>query len=221
MSSGVAGRNLGAATLVAGILALVAATVALADSYTFRYTAADQAAARAAVIRRADLGTTAPWQGGPKKADLSPLTCPNYHPKQSDLVVTGAAAANWGSSGVEFDSQALVLRDARMVALDWRRSITPALTSCFRSKLAGDPSAKLISFGRIAFAHVAAYTAAYRAILDVVDSGTTVRVMVDVVAVGRGRTEITLSTTAPYLARAAVVAAEVRLARLLVARAAT
>jgi hypothetical protein len=43
--------------------------------------------------------------------------------------------------------------------------------------------------------------------------------MVDVILVGRGHTEITLTTTAPALAAASVVPAELRLARLLASRA--
>jgi hypothetical protein len=53
----------------------------------------------------------------------------------------------------------------------------------------------------------------------VTTGSTTARVFVDLVLLGRGSTEITLTTTAPLLAEPAVRAAEVRLARTLVARA--
>ena len=65
---------------------------------------------------------------------------------------------------------------------------------------------------------VATYTVAYRALLDVVDSGKPVRVMIDLVAIGQGRAELMLITTAPYAIRGPVVPAEIRLARLLVSR---
>ena len=42
--------------------------------------------------------------------------------------------------------------------------------------------------------------------------------LVDLLLVGRGRTEVTLTTVAPYDARAPIKSAEERLARLLVSR---
>lgn len=54
--------------------------------------------------------------------------------------------------------------------------------------------------------------------VDVKTSTATIPVMVDVVLVGRGRTEITLATTAPLVAQSVVSAAELRLARLLASR---
>ena len=50
------------------------AAVALADNgnrQKIRFNAADQAAARAAVLRRSDLGSGADWKGGAKKPDLT------------------------------------------------------------------------------------------------------------------------------------------------------
>jgi hypothetical protein len=49
-------------------------------------------------------------------------------------------------------------------------------------------------------------------------STTPLRLFVDLVLVGRGRTEITLTTTAPLVASSAIRAAEIRLARLLASR---
>jgi hypothetical protein len=79
--------------LAAVALALLTATAVPAGDgkEQIKFNAADQAAARAVVIRRADLGSTG-WAGGPTKPDLSSgPTCANYHPKVSDLVLTGAA----------------------------------------------------------------------------------------------------------------------------------
>ena len=56
--------------------------------------------------------------------------------------------------------------------------------------------------------------------VDVKSASGTVRVFVDLVLIGRGSTELTLTTTAPMVAEPAVRAAELRLARILVARAA-
>ena len=83
-------------TIVSALACLVATTaVALADNgnrQKIRFNAADQAAARAAVLRRSDLGSGADWKGGARKPDLTQTDpCPNYNPKQSDLVLTGIA----------------------------------------------------------------------------------------------------------------------------------
>src|SRR5438128_1229620 len=91
--------------------------------------AADQAAARAVVLRRSDLG--AGWNGGRIEPDLSGgPTCPNYHPKVSDLVITGAAASDFRRTGVDFANEVEVLRTAGMVSRDWRRSIVPEAVPC-------------------------------------------------------------------------------------------
>src|SRR5438105_15040184 len=110
--------------LASAMVALtIAAAVSAGGGEQIRFNAADQAAARAVVIRRADLGTSG-WVGGRVKPDLSAgPSCPNYHPKVSDLVLTGSARTNFRRSGFEFDSQAGVLKTRRMVALDWRRSV--------------------------------------------------------------------------------------------------
>ena len=114
-----------------------------------------------------------------------------------------------------------MLKTAPMVKLDWQRSVlAPGLLSCLRSYLAkGAPAnAKVRGMQKLAFPRVAQYTAAFRLVLDVTASGTTASMLVDLLLVGRGRTEITLTTVAPYDARAPIKAAEERLARLLVAR---
>ena len=185
--------------------------------------AADQAAARAAVLRLADLGSG--WTGGPKKPSLSSKPpCTNWQPKQSDLVLTGAAESDFKHPGLEIDSGAQVLRTAKMVKLDWQRTaVAPGLVPCLRSFLQKQSTsdATVVSVRRLAFARVAPadYTVAYRVEVDVRASGTTVPVYSDVILVGRGRTEIDLTVTAPAAAASAVGAAERKLAGLLAQRA--
>jgi hypothetical protein len=214
------------ALLVLGaFVATAAAAVAGSDpgKEQVRLVAADQAAARAAVLRLQDLGEG--WTGGPKKPSLSSKPpCTNWQPKQSDLVLTGAAEADFKHPGLEIDSGAQVLRTARMVQLDWQRTaVAPGLVGCLRSFLQKQSSAdaKVVSVHRLAFARVpgADYTAAYRVEIDVRASGTTVPIYSDVVLVGRGRTEIDLTVTAPAAAASAVGAAERKLAGLLAQRA--
>jgi hypothetical protein len=182
--------------------------------------AADQAAARAVVLRRSDLGPG--WTGGRVKPDLtSQVSCASYHPKVSDLVVTGASESQFRGTGIVLANEVEVFRTAAMVERDWRRSIVPAAVPCLRRTLTKGlgTQAKVLSFGRIPFPKVGTHSAAFRGIVAVSALGQTVRVLLDIVLVGKGRTEISLDATAPAAAARAVSSAERRLARTLAARA--
>jgi hypothetical protein len=193
-----------------------------ADKEKIQLTTAGQAAARAALLTRADLGSTSGWTGGPKKPDLSSTPpCANFDPKQSDLTLNGAAEAVYKhAAGIQFRSNVQVLETAHMVALDWQRSVlAPQLLTCMRSGLAKSVGsrARVVSVERIAIPKLATYAAAFRAVIDLT-AAHHIRVMVDVVLVGRGRTEVTLTTTAPFASVGTIGPAEIRLARLLAAR---
>jgi len=208
-----------------GVLALAGAGGVLADNgkEKIKFNAADQAAARTALLRSSDLGGTG-WQGGRIKPDLSSLTCPDYHPKQSDLVLTGAAESYFRRGTAKADVQGVdvevqVLETARMVALDWRRAVlAPGLLPCLRRSLVSSlgSQAKLISFKRIAFPRLATYSRAYRAAINASASGQSERLFTDVIFVGRGRSEVTL--TIDGLTKTAISAADGRLARLVLKR---
>jgi len=202
--------------------ALLLAGAAVADREQIHLTSAGQAAARAAVMHRADLGGAGGWAGGSRKPDLSSGTgCPGFEPKQSDLVLVGAAETVFKHTGVEFDSEAQVLETPAMVRLDWQRTVlAPQVLPCLRHNLAKQLTAteRLVSVHRLAFPAIAPYTRAYRTTVDVRSAAGTARIFVDLVVLGRRSTEITLTTTAPMVAEPAVRGAEVRLARILVAR---
>jgi hypothetical protein len=214
--------------LVASCMGLLLAGVAAAtrqaatDHVRVRLTAAGRAAASAVVIKRADLGPVPGWTGGRKKASApSPIPCASYNPKQSDLVVTGLSETQWKHSGVEFESDAQVMATPRMVRLDWRRTVVARqVLPCMRSQFAKKDNAKehFVSVRWVAFPQVARYTRALRLLVDVTTAGGKVRLMVDAVAFGSGRTEVTLTTTAPQVTAPAVRPAEIRLARLLADR---
>lgn len=208
-----------AAFAAAIVVALVFAGTALADMWQIHRTAAGNAAASAAVVKRADLGTVSGWTGGTTKPDLSSTPpCANFHPKQSDLVVIGAAATSWKHAGLELDSQANVLQTAAMVRSDWSRTVVdPRVTPCLRSSLLKGlgSGTTLVHFGVIAFPHVTSLTRCYRAVV----STNGVKVLVDVLAIGKGRTEIEMTTIAPFAADSIVRLAERRIAAKLAARA--
>ena len=207
---------------LAVLAALAAAARAGGGKEQIRLNAKDQAHARRAVLKRADLGTAAGWTGGAKKPDLSSTPpCADFHPKQSDLVVTGAAETDWKHPGLEIDSEAQVLQTARMVRLDWQRSVVSAkLLPCLRQafeKEAG-ANAKVVSVRKVSFPHLGTYTALFRVLVDVTSGGSTVRIRSDAVLIGRSRTELTLTVTSPESAAAGVFPAEVQIARLLAGR---
>ena len=201
---------------------LVTAVFAGDGKPQIRFTAADQAAARAVVLRRTDLGSSG-WEGGPRKPDLSStVSCAGFHPKVSDLVVTGAAETDFRRSGVELSSVVEVLKTRRMVRLDWRRSLLPrAVVPCLRKTLAaGLPAgAKVVSFGRAPFPRVGTRSARFRGVIRVDVFGRTTRLVADFVFLNRSRTEITLNAVGPAAAKDALADAEVRLARVMVRRA--
>jgi hypothetical protein len=212
--------------LLAGALACLAALAAAGSASADRIKVAlqdrDQALARSIALKRADIGVGSPWKGGATKPDLSnDLGCKSYDPKQSDLVVTGAAASSLEGPGLKLESHVQILKTPRMVQLDWQRTVTAApVLPCLRAQAPNTPQVKLVSLGPVDFPAVARNTICLRAVLDVTTTASgTVRVMVDTVAIGKGRTEITLTTTTRWSVRAAVRPLEVRLARLLASRA--
>ncbi|HZQ15235.1 MAG TPA: hypothetical protein VFA82_00550 [Gaiellaceae bacterium] len=201
---------------------LVLAGAALADRKQVRVTAIGQRAARAAVVRRTDLLGSG-WKGKVKMPKLGGATgCPSFRPKQSDLVVVGGAEASWSRSGVVIDSEAQVLKTPKMVRLDWKRTVTaPKVLPCLRHNVRASLSAneRLAWVARMPLPRIPALGRLYRTVI-VVDTRTAkTPVLVDALLVGKGRTEITLTTTALYASRKAVTREEVRLARILVRRA--
>ena len=207
----------------ASLAALLLCAAAWGDREKVKIVAADQSLAKSALVRLTDLGSPTGWSGGPTKpTPPASFRCGSYVAKQSDLVLTGNAAARWMHSGLEIDSESQVLRTEDMVARDWARTVTHrGVTECLRQKFAsGLPKGqKLVAFGEIAFPKVAKLTAAYRGLVDVGTGKSAVRVVVDVVVFGAGRVELTLITTAPYYARSQVANAEARLAQMMIARA--
>lgn len=213
------------AVLAALLVAAVAAGAAFAatgEKEQIRFTKADQAAAKRAVALRSDLGTGA-WTGGFVKPDLSgAATCANFHPKQSDLVLTGAAETAWDNHGFRIQSEAQILKTHAMVLADWRRTVlAPTAIPCLRMHLVKElgTGVTFVSFRRVIFAPVATMVEAYTLLVDVKSGPTKVRVALEIVLIGRNRSELTLISTAPNIAQKVVAQADAQLARAMVGRA--
>jgi len=204
-------------------LALAVTQVALAEAPVVRFSASDQAAARAAVVTPADLGST--WKGAIEK-NAKPLeaeNCPGlWEPRQSDLVITGVAKSNFSGNGAQIESAVQVYKTARMAELDWSRSVSAAGLACMRQHAAADktPGVRFISIARSPFPRVGEQTIRFRMIAEVTSAAgaAPLRMLIDVVLLGRGRTGISFSLMVPYQLRAGADAFEVRLARALNSR---
>lgn len=214
------------AIAVLGACALVVsggAVAANAERVQVRLTAADQALARAAGLQARDLGSAPGWRGGQQKPDFSATTCPDYAPRQADLVVTGAATTSYTYAGaMTVFSDVWVLKTTRMVKLDWQRTVKhPAFVRCARSEVARGlgRGQRIVSVRRLAVPRLGSMTSGVRIRWIVSSRGRRVQLLSDVIMFGRGRTETTLMLTAPAAGKAALVGAERHLARILYARA--
>jgi hypothetical protein len=108
-----------------------------------------------------------------------------------------------------------------MVATDWRRSVGSAgVMACIRREVMKSDEAGLtmVSFEKTAFPKLAQYVARYRNVVDYKTGGSSVRAVVDLIVLGKGRTEISLILTTRYADRAQADLFERALAKLLVSR---
>ena len=113
-AAGVTGRAV--AVALASALALAAAAAAAAPDPKVHLTKADQAIAKASLLRFSDLG--AAWSGGAvKPQSLKIPLCPADQPNDSDLVITGHAESTLAlaSQGLQVDADVEILQTARQV----------------------------------------------------------------------------------------------------------
>jgi hypothetical protein len=205
--------------LAAALVGLASTSVALADAPTVQITSADQAKARAALLRPSDLG--AGWTGGPiQTTQLSPPNCPGFDPKESDLVVTGHADARYRTSGVELDQDVQVMSDAAAVQTDFSRSIRPQLAKCLAFQLGKLQNVVGVQVKRLAFPPLGSVSAVYRAEVDVRTPKGHGTLISDYVFFGQGRTEYEFTVIAPGAARDELAQFEFTLAQILLHRAA-
>jgi hypothetical protein len=209
-------RRLLAIALVLALAGGGAALAARGDPQK-RITPADQARAKAMLVRPADL----PGFRATPSSSVGDFYCKALD--ESDLTLTGEAQGRQlalatvlvGSSAQVYES----VGDARTA---WRRALSPAGVRCAKLVLGREfarQGARLVSLSRISFPRVAQQTTAFRATL----SGTTpqgeLRVYVDVVALMHARAQASV-----VVGSALVVptrAQEVRLARTVAKRMAT
>jgi hypothetical protein len=205
-------------------VALAAVAVALAGGHEqIKYNAADQAAARAVTIKRADLTGATGWTGGLVKPDISaPPSCPGHPVDLSKYVLTGVATSQFRGGTRTVESQIELLKTATMVNAEWKLQVTsPGAIACLRSSLAqmvAAGGARLVSFAKLSFPHLTPQTLALRIVLEAQAQGVTLREAVEEVLIAKGRTEIELTVSDLAAAQSAVAADAVHYARILVGR---
>jgi len=169
-------------------LALVFAGNALADHLDpeKRIRAADQARARAMLLRQSDvLG----FQPLPSSGAGPHLTCQALD--ESDLTVTGdAEAPRWALSVSSVTSSSTVYATRADAATSWRRGTSVAGTRCLRDELGREfarQGARVVSLRRVSFPALAQRSAAYRLTLKGAAQGQPFTAYIDFVVLLHGR----------------------------------
>jgi hypothetical protein len=176
------------ALLLAGMLVVSGAALAGRGDPQKRIVRADQARAKAMLLRRADFGLA--YKTAPPSGQETDFYCKALD--ESDLTITGEAESPSFQGGVEFSSSVSQVYESRADSnTSWRRGTSAAGDACvrdeFRRQFQKD-GVRLESFRRIAFPPFAERSVAYR----LVASSQDVRVFLDVVALKQGRAQVAL-----------------------------
>jgi hypothetical protein len=169
------------------VLLLAAASTALASDPKKRINPADQARARAMLVRQSDVGLGyRAVRSGDDPSNVN-LNCPALD--ESDLTVTGRANSPNFTSGLQtVASAAGIYASVHDANASWRRGTSAAgftcLTNVFR-KLSRAGGLRFVSFRAVPFPSVAPRVAAFR--WQVLASS--VRIYTDVVFLMRGRAQ--------------------------------
>jgi hypothetical protein len=173
------------ASLVA--LALVAAGTALASrgDPQQRFTRADQARAKAMVLRASDLSVA--YTAGPGSSGGGGFYCTALD--ESDLTLTGTAVSpSFTTTGEVIRSSSDVYASRADATASWKRGASSAGQQCLRTDIRAEfrgTTARLISLKPISFPRRAQRSVAYGAVALVQG----VRVYLDIVAMQESRAE--------------------------------
>ena len=187
-------RHMHRPAVVALAVALVATGSALAarGDPQKRITPADQARAKAMLIRAADLPG---YQVGPPQGDSGDFYCAALD--ASDLTLTGDAVGRRFAVGLMIAASASEVYESRADAsAAWRRATGPAGLQCARSLLRrqlAQQGARLISLRTIPFPRLSDRTVAYRATITGLTPQGEVTAYVDVIALMRSRAHTTIT----------------------------
>jgi hypothetical protein len=158
-----------------------------------RINRADQARAKAMLLRKSDLGLAVTATRTPSTGQ-SEFSCDALD--ASDLTLTGIARSNEFLLTTSYVSSAAeVYRTVAESNASWRRGTSLAGTRCAASelrRLARRQGFRLVHFGKLAFPRLAQRTAAYRLVLVVPTQSGNLRLTVDLIAIQHGRAQSAL-----------------------------
>lgn len=190
-------RRTGPRRLLAVVLA-VALVVGIGDALAARgdpqkeLTPADNARARAMLLRKTDLGP-----GYTASVDKSPD--PDFYCKaldESRLTLTGEAESPDFERGLVFiSSSAQVYESVADATVSWKQGTSAAGERCARDLLRREfakQGVRLVSMRRLAFPNVSTRTVAYRVVLSGESQSVTVKVVIDLVVLMHSRAQVPL-----------------------------
>ncbi len=197
--------------LVVGLIGAGAAAASRGDPQE-RITSADQARAKAMLVRPGDM--SAAFRAVPTADNPNTPYCAALD--ESDLTVTGQANSHTFAGTTEFVvSRAYVYESQADASASWKRGTSTAGQACLRqamqAELRGTP-VRLVSFKRIPFRSVARRSVAYR----IVASRQGVRLYLDLIALQYTRAQVSIAYGNLYAPPPA--SEEVRLAKVVALR---
>jgi len=200
------------------VLALVTAGSAVADHLDpkKRITPADQARARAMLLKRTDLPG---FRGTPAGVGEPHIDCA-ASVGEADLTLTGEAEGLQFVLGpVSVNSASQIYESAADATASWRRGTSAAGTKCLTDLLRREftkQGIRLVSFRKVAFPRVSERTVAYRVTLSVQTPQGPAPLYADVVVLLRSRALAQVFVASAFVAPRR--AEELRLARLVAGR---
>ena len=211
--------------LLAARAALVLAGAALADPLDPKvaYNAADQARAKATLLRKSDLGGAWADRSTREPSSLKAPICPQLRPDFSKLTITGHAESVFdnGNGGVQIVSDVEVWKTVAQADRHMDALLKPALARCIRYSFLKSPGgSKLLLFPvkEQKLAKLGDVSVGYRAPVGYKIGGKTLLVTSDFLFLRKGRTEIYVNITGPSTSDEQLTALGKRIAKTLVAR---
>ena len=167
-------------------------------AYTVRMTPADQAAARAVMLRQSEPSATPLSGRAAPRLPTSRRPCAAATSIPRSRISWSRARPRCAPPARARDAQRLGgLRSAKMVDLSWQRAASsPHYLSCVGSFAQRSLSAEehFVSFRKLSVPKIGGHSEGYRTLVDVQTADGTVRLAIDTVIASRGRTQVSLTT---------------------------
>jgi hypothetical protein len=187
-------------------------------------TKADQALARAALLRKSDLGQGWTDRSTAQPSSLKQPICPQLRPNYSKLTLTGHAESVFdnGNGGFQVISDVEVWKTVKQAEQHMGALLKPALPKCIRYSLlksvGGTQGVTLLPTKARKLGKFAEVSVSYRVPVAIKSGGQTFVVNSDYVFLRKGRTEIYINVTAPSTDEDQVTAFVTRIAKTLASR---